>query len=334
MALLQGRSVRLVATGMAVPDKVMDNDELARIVDTSNEWIVERTGIRERRIASKDENASDLAIAACRQAIDRSGVDVESIDMVVVATNSPDTLFPSVAARVQGAIGASKAGAFDVQSGCTGSVYSLSVASSGIASGLWNRVLVCGVEVLSRLIDWEDRTTCVLFGDGAGAVMLEAGEKGSPGVIACDMKADGTKWDYITLPGGLSSLPANSDTLAEKKHFVSMKGNDVFKFTQRVLPGYLKDVCSDAGISPSDIDRWVFHQANLRIMEGVLKRLGVSEDRAINNLERYGNTSAASVFLALNEAYEGGRITCNSGQKVLITSFGAGMTYGAFIYEA
>ncbi len=332
MSTIAGRPVRVVSTGMAVPSRTLDNHDLSRMVDTTDQWIIERTGIKVRHIASDGENASDFAAGACRDALDHAGIAAEGVDMIVVATNSPDTLFPSVSCRVQGAIGAVNAGAMDVQSGCNGSISAVSVASSGIASGLWNRVLVVGVEVLSRLIDWTDRSTCILFGDGAGALLLEAGSQ--RGVLSCDLRADGTLHDYITLPAGLSALPASDETVRDRKHFVSMKGNEVFKFTQRVLPGYLADVCAQVGLAPDDIDWWVFHQANMRIVEGVLKRLKVDKSRSIDNLDRYGNTSAASVFIALNEGYRDGRIVSGKGQKVLVTSFGAGMTYGAFVFES
>lgn len=330
MALLRGRNVSITGTGMCVPEKTVTNDDLAKMVDTNNEWILERTGIKERHIASEGENASDFASIAASRALKSAGIDSSSIDMIVVACNSPDTIFPAVSCRVQANIGADKAGCYDLQAGCTGSVYALSTASAGIAAGLWDRVLVIGVELLSRLINWEDRNTCVLFGDGAGAVVMEASDKGK--VIACDMRSDGTRSDYITLPGGMSARPASIETIEKKEHFVHMKGNDVFKFTQRILPGYLKEVCSSAGFSVDDIDKWVFHQANHRIMEGVLKRLKVDPEKSLENLEKYGNTSSASVFLVLDEAFRSKDIV--PGQKVLVTSFGAGMTYGAFIFEA
>lgn len=332
MSAIAGRPVRVVSTGMAVPSRTLNNHDLSMMVDTTDQWIIERTGIRVRHIASDGENASDFAAEACRDALVHAGVPADEVDMIVVATNSPDTLFPSVSCRVQGAIGAAKAGAMDVQSGCNGSISAVSVAVSGIASGLWNRVLVVGVEVLSRLIDWTDRSTCILFGDGAGALLLESGDQ--RGVLSCDLRADGTLCDYITLPAGLSSLPASEETVRDRKHFVSMKGNEVFKFTQRVLPSYLADVCAQVGLTPGEIDWWVFHQANMRIVEGVLKRLKVDKSRSIDNLDRYGNTSAASVFIALNEGYRDGRIVSGKGQKVLVTSFGAGMTYGAFVFES
>nr|WP_321499193.1 beta-ketoacyl-ACP synthase III [uncultured Dethiosulfovibrio sp.] len=332
MSLIVGRPVQVVSTGMAVPSKTLDNHQLSKVVDTTDQWIVERTGIKLRHIASEGENASDLASCACRHALEKAGVSADTVDMIVVATNSPDTLFPAVSCRVQGIIGAVNSGAMDVQSGCNGSISAMSVGASGIASGLWNRVLVVGVEVLSRLIDWSDRSTCILFGDGAGAVLLEAGSK--KGMLSCDLRADGTLCDYITLPAGLSALPASDETVREKKHFVSMKGNEVFKFTQRVLPGYLSEVCAKVGLAPEDIDWWVFHQANMRIVEGVLRRLKVDRSKSIDNLDRYGNTSAASVFIALDEGYKDGRIVSGKGQKVLVTSFGAGMTYGAFVFES
>lgn len=332
MSMIAGRPVRVVSTGMAVPSKTLDNHDLSRMVDTTDQWIMERTGIKVRHIASEGENASGLASMACNEALDKAKMAPDKVDMIVVSTNSPDTLFPAVSCRVQGLIGAVNAGAMDVQSGCNGSISAVSVAASGIASGLWDRVLVVGVEVLSRLIDWTDRTTCILFGDGAGAILLEAGSK--RGILNCDLRADGTLWDYIVLPAGLSSLPASEETIRDRKHFVSMKGNEVFKFTQRVLPRYLSEVCGQAGLTPDEIDWWVFHQANMRIIEGILKRLNVSHDKSIENVDKYGNTSAASIFIALDEGYRDGRIVSGKGQKVLVTSFGAGMTYGAFVYES
>ncbi|MCF7935974.1 MAG: beta-ketoacyl-ACP synthase 3, partial [Synergistales bacterium] len=255
----------------------------------------------------------------------------EELDMVLVATNTPDTIFPSVACRVQDRIGAVKAGASDIQTGCTSSISSLALATAGVASGLWENVLVIGAEVLSRLVDWEDRNTCVLFGDGAGAAVVGPQRDGEGHMISSALRSDGSKADLIIIPGGMSASPMTVETVADKQHLIKMKGNEVFKFVNRNLPPFLDTFCTDSGVEPESVDTWIFHQANLRIMDAVLKRIGVSPQKMYVNLDRYGNTSAASVFLALHEALEEERIT--KGQRVALTSFGSGMTYGAFLLE-
>ncbi|MDO9508804.1 MAG: beta-ketoacyl-ACP synthase III [Thermovirgaceae bacterium] len=322
--------VALLGTGMYVPERVVTNDELTKMVETSDEWIIERTGIKERHIASEGEVTSQFAAKAGMEALRAAGITPEELDMIIVATNSPDMLFPGVGPLVQGMIKATKAGACDVQAGCTGCVYALVLASAGIGSGLWKKVLVIGAEALSRLVDWTDRNTCVLFGDGAGAVVLGVSE-GKNAVLAAELHADGEKGDYIAFPGGLAARPANHASVDAGDHFVKMKGNEVFKYVNKVIPSFVKDVCEQAGLDISDIDAWIFHQANLRIIEGILRRLNVSEEKAIVNLQKYGNTSAASVFLALHEGFADGRIS--RGDKVMLVSFGAGMTYGAIILE-
>lgn len=332
MPLFSGRPVYVVGTGMYVPERVLTNQELEKMVETTNEWIIERTGIKTRHIAAPGELTSDLARVAGVRAMEAAGVSAEDLDMILVATNSPDTVFPGVAAKVQGMIGAPRSGASDIQSGCTGCVYALAMAAAGIASGLWDNVLVVGAEVLSSLIDWQDRNTCVLFGDGAGAAVLSSKSEGAfARVLSSDLRSDGTKHDLICFPGGLVQNPASEKTLEENLHKVQMKGNEVFKFVNQALPGFLYESCDKAGLKVSDIDWWIFHQANLRIIDSVLRRLEVEPTKAIVNLERYGNTSAASIFLALHEAVAGGRL--RPSEKILITSFGAGMTYGDIIIE-
>lgn len=331
MPLFCGRKVALLGTGMALPDQILSNDDLSRMVDTSDAWIQERTGIRVRHIAKQGELASDFAAAAAKKALAAAGVEADGLDMILVGTNSPDTLFPGVGPKVQGAIGASKAGACDLQAGCTGSVYALSMAVTGIASGLWNRVLVIGAEVLSPLLDWEDRNTCVLFGDGAGALVLGPAPEGKRGFLAAGLRAEGEYHDLITLPAGMGEKPASAETVASREHFVQMKGNDVFKFVNRKLPLFLKGFLEESGMSASDVSHWIFHQANLRIIEGVLRRLDVDPAKAYINLDHLGNTSAASVFIALHEALERGVL--RQGDLVVMTSFGAGMTYGAIAFE-
>jgi 3-oxoacyl-[acyl-carrier-protein] synthase-3 len=322
--------VALLGTGMYVPEKVVTNEDLSRMVDTTDEWITERTGIRERHIASEGEVTSDFAARAGMEALKAAGVSPEEIDMIIVGTNSPDSLFPGVGPLVQGKIGAVRAGACDVQAGCTGCVYALAMASAGIGSGLWKKVLVIGAEALSRIVDWKDRNTCVLFGDGAGAVVLGASE-GKNSVLAVELHADGALGDYIEFPGGLAAKPATCETVEAGEHFVRMKGNEVFKYVNRIIPPFVKDLCGQAKLDVSEIDSWIFHQANLRIIEGVLRRLDIPVEKAVVNLQKYGNTSAASVFLALHEGISEGKI--NRGDKAMLVSFGAGMTYGAIILE-
>lgn len=332
MALFCGNPVSIIGTGMYVPENVLTNHDISEMVDTSDQWIVERTGIKERHIASDNELTSDLAVKAAEAALADADMDKNDIDMIIVATNTPDTLFPGVGPIVQGKLGVPDAGAFDLQAGCTSSVYALSVGASGIASGIWNNVLVIGAEVLSKVINWEDRNTCILFGDGAGAVILARAEDTSAKLISTRLCADGDKSELITLPAGLIAQPASMQTLENKMHYVHMKGNEVFRFVNRVLPSFLSDLCTSSGLSVDSIDWWIFHQANLRIMESVMKRLDISVEKAVIDLDKYGNTSAASTFIAFHEAMKDGQI--QHGDKVLLTSFGAGMTYGSLIYQA
>lgn len=330
MALFKGRTVGVLGTGMFVPEKVLTNEDLTRMVDTSDEWITERSGIKERHIVAEGQLTSDLAFEAGKAALTKAGVTAEDLDMIIVATNTPDTIFPGTGPKVQGLLGAVNAGAYDLQAGCTSCVYALTMAASGIASGIWDKVLVIGAEALSPVIDWTDRGTCVLFGDGAGAAVLGPVEKGR-GFISTSLKADGTSHDFITFPAGLIENPASHETVDTRQHFIQMKGNEVFKFVNRKIPPFLRQLCADSGISSDEIACWFFHQANLRIIDGVLKRIKVDPSKAFVNLQKYGNTSAASVFLALHEALEEGRVS--RGDLVLLTSFGAGMTYGGLILE-
>jgi 3-oxoacyl-[acyl-carrier-protein] synthase-3 len=332
MGFFSGVPVSIKGTGMYVPEKVLTNHDLSNMVETSDEWIRERTGICRRHIAGDGELTSSVAEKAALSALENSGTAPHDLDMIIVATNSPDTLFPGVAPKVQGIIGADHAGAFDVQSGCTSGVYAISLAAGGIASGLWKKVLVIGAEVLSPIIDWTDRNTCILFGDGAGAMVLGMSEGEEGRFISSDLRSDGTKHDQITFAGGLVEHPASAETLEKKLHFVNMKGNDVFRFVNRIIPPFLHQFCLDSGMKPEDIAWWFFHQANQRIIERAAERLGISPEKVVINIDEYGNTSAASVFIALHEFLGAGRI--QKGDKLLFTAFGAGMTYGGIIYEA
>lgn len=332
MGSFAGVPASIMGTGLYIPEKMLTNEDISKRVDTSDEWIRERTGIQRRHLAEEGELTSDGAEKAGRDALQNAGIAPEDLDMIIVATNSPDTIFPGVAPKVQGRLGAMRAGAFDVQSGCTGGVYAMALAVSGIASGLWRHVLVIGAEVLSPLIDWTDRNTCILFGDGAGAMVIGAAKEGDGRFISADLRSDGTKHDQIVFPGGLVENPASAETLEKGYHYVSMKGNEVFRFVNRIIPPFLRQFCLDSGMEPEAIDWWFFHQANQRIIERAAERLGIQSEKVIINIDEYGNTSAASVFIALHEFLGEGRMA--KGDKLLFTAFGAGMTYGGIIYEA
>lgn len=329
MMFLGPRKARVVGSGICLPRRVLTNFDLERMVDTSDQWIRERSGISTRHVVSDDEFAYTLAAEAAKRALEDASVSPVDLDGIVVATNSPDTLFPATACRVQAAIGASRCGCLDVQSGCTGSVYAIAMGAAMISSGIWRNCLVVGVEALSRLVNWKDRNTCVLFGDGAGALVL-TGEGGRGGeVVSSLLEGDGECADLIELPAGMSMLPASHRTVDEGLHYVRMKGNEVFKFVVRVIPEFLGRFVEGSGYRPEEIDWWILHQANYRIMEATMKRFSIPMERAIVNIDRYGNTSAASVFIALHEALKDGRIA--EGHKVVICSFGAGMTWGAVL---
>lgn len=332
MAIIQGRPVGILGTGMKLPLKVVTNSDLEKQVDTSDEWIVQRSGIHERRMAQAGESNAALAAASAREAMRDAGVDAGDIDMIIVGTNSPDTLFPGVGPVVQGMIGAGRAGGMDVQAGCPGALFGMSAAAGGIASGIWDNVIVVGSEVMSPLVDQTDRGTCVLFGDGAAACVMGPWREGAMRVTHADMKADGNKSGMIEFPGGLAAEPASERTLREKRHFLKMNGREVFKFVSKELPDYLANFCQSCGITCDEVDWWIFHQANIRIIEKICERMNIPMGRAVINLDRYGNTSAASIMLALHEAREDALI--QRGQKILISSFGAGMTYGAMLVES
>lgn len=332
MTRFTGVPISILGTGLSVPEKHLTNADLEKMVDTTNEWILERTGISERRIAEGEETTSSLSYSASLQALSNSEMAATDLDMIVVGTLTPDTLFPSVAARVQGMLGATNAGAMDIEAGCPSAVYAMTVAAAGIQAGLWKNVLVIGADVISPLIDWSDRNTCVLFGDGAGACILSSSRPGKIRITAADLKADGTKSDYIELLAGGSARPVSAETVANGEHFVKMKGSEVFKFVNKEIPPYLKGFCEQCGLAPEDIDWWILHQANERMIESIMRRLSLPTEKAVMNLGCYGNTCAATVMLLLHEMVAEGRI--QPGQKAVLSSFGAGMTWGAVLLEA
>ena len=316
--------------GMYAPSRVLTNDELSTMVETSDEWIVTRTGIRERRIAADDETTTTLSVNASRDALAVAGLDASDLDLVIVATCSPDYPLPATGVLVATELGARHAAGFDMQAACSGFVYGLATATSFIRSGMYRNVLLVGFEVLSRFIDWTDRNTCVLFGDGAGAVVLQASDQPG-GLLGMDLFSDGTGAEGIIVPAGGSACPAGPATIAERKHFIRMAGREVYKYATRQLTESSLSALRAAGLSVGDVDQFLFHQANLRIIESVGSSLRLDPSKAYINIEKYGNTSAASVPMALVEAVAAGRI--KPGDRLLMAAFGAGYTAGAAVVE-
>jgi len=297
-------------------------------VDTSDEWIRTRTGIRERRVAREEEAASDLSLKASERALESAGVRAEEIDLIIVATVTPDTLFPATACLVQDRLGARRAACFDLSAGCTGFLYGLGVAQQFVACGTYQKVLVVGVDVLTKIINWEDRSTCVLFGDGAGAVVV-APVPEEEGILSLYLGADGSGGPLLVMPAGGSRLPASPDTVARKLHTIHMHGSEVFKFAVRIMGEASLKALEQAGLAKEDIDLLIPHQANMRIVEAGMKRLGLPPEKVYVNLDRYGNMSSASIPVALDEAQRQGKLA--RGDNVLLVSFGAGLTWGAAV---
>jgi 3-oxoacyl-[acyl-carrier-protein] synthase-3 len=317
----------ILGVGHWVPERVVTNAELENMVDTDSGWIYARTGIHERRIASAKHATSDLAVAAAKMALEAAGTTPEEVDLIIVATSTPDMVFPSTACLVQDRLGVKKdAGAFDLAAACSGFIHALVTGSQYIAAGTYRRVLVIGAEVMSRAINWEDRSTCVLFGDGAGAVVLGPVAE-DRGILALKLYSNGAGREYLSIPAGGSRRPASQETLDNKLHYIQMNGMEVFKFAVRIVVEASEEVIRAAGLKKEDIDLFVLHQANLRIIEPALKKLGVPMEKAIINLDKYANTSAASIPLALSEAVQGGRI--KAGDRVVLVGFGGGLAWGA-----
>src|SRR5689334_18476022 len=299
------------------------------MMETSDEWIVERTGIRERRIAGEAEALSDIALPAARQALEHAGVDAASVDLIIVATVTPDMAFPSSGAIIADELGSPDAAAYDLSAGCTGFMYAVAQAYGMLAAGLAKRALVVGGDVLSRILDWTDRRTAVLFGDGAGAVVLDRVSEG--GFLGFELGADGSGGPQLYLPAGGSRAPASAETVAERKHFVQMNGREVFKFATRVLVSSAEAVLAECGRSIEDVDVYVPHQANVRIIEHARQKLGIPEEKTVIDVDRYGNTSSGSIPLALADAKADGRLS--AGKLVLMTGMGAGLTWGSGLIE-
>jgi 3-oxoacyl-[acyl-carrier-protein] synthase-3 len=314
-----GRPVSITGLGSYVPDRIVTNEELSKLVETSDEWIVERTGIHERRIAAPEQALSDLALPAAREALAEAGVEASDLDLIIVATVTPDMMFPTTSALMADALGAPDAAAYDLLAGCTGFMYAMAQAYGMVAAGLSHRALVIGGDVLSRILDWTDRSTVVLFGDGAGAVVLEPVDRG--GFLGFELGADGGGGIHLALPGSGSRIDEAANG------FVTMNGREVFKFATRVLVSSAETLLERCGLTIADVDVYVPHQANVRIIEHATKRLGIPEDRVIVNVDRYGNTSSGSIPLALAEAQGDGRL--EEGGLVLMTGMGAGLTWGS-----
>lgn len=317
---------RIIGTGSAVPDKVLTNFDLEKMVDTSDEWITTRTGIKERRIAGEGEYTSTFATRAAERALEMAGIKADELDLVIVGTVTPDFPFPATSCLVQNNIKAVNAAAFDVTAACSGFLYGLSVAEKFIRTGTVKKALVIGAEVLSRIIDWSDRNTCLLFGDGAGAVVVEACE-GDNGVLSTHIHSDGSFWELLYLPACGSRNPATQKAVDDRLVYLTMQGNEVFKLAVRAMGEVAHEALSASGMTPADIDLFIPHQANRRIIDAIGKRLGLAEDRVFVNLDRYGNTSAASIPIALDEANRSSRI--KEGDIVLFDAFGGGLTWGA-----
>jgi 3-oxoacyl-[acyl-carrier-protein] synthase-3 len=319
----------LIGWGHYAPERVLTNDDLARMVDTSDEWIQSRSGIRERHIAGEGEATSTLSAEAARRAMARAGVAPEEVDFLIVATSSPDYLTPPVSSQVQAQLGL-RCGAMTLMVGCTGFVYGLVTASQFIATGAFRTIVVVGAELISRNLDWEDRTTCVLFGDGAGAVVLQATETPC-GVRAFEFGSDGAGYDAIILWGIGTAEPVTPERLAQRRQYLRMNGRDVFKFATTTMAASLERVLHKAGVRPQDVDLFIPHQANARIIEYAAEQMGLPEEKVVVNVDRYGNTSAASIPIALSEALDEGR--AKPGDTLALVGFGAGLTWAATVFD-
>jgi 3-oxoacyl-[acyl-carrier-protein] synthase III len=322
-----GTRVGITGVGAYVPDRVLTNADLERMVDTSNEWIVERTGIRERRIADESQAASDLALPACRQALERAGIAAEDVDYIVVATATPDMIFPATSCVVADELGATSAAAYDLLAGCSGFVYALAQAYGAVAGGLSERALVVGSETLSKITNWDDRGTCIIFGDGAGAVVVERVDEG--GFEGFELGADGSRGLDLCVPAGGSRLPATTENLEREAQFIHMNGREVYRFATRIMVSSARELLDRCGFDLEEVDLYVPHQANKRIIDHAAKDMGLPEDKIVLNIDRYGNTSSASIPLALAEAEDDGRL--KAGSVVLMSAVGAGLTWGSVI---
>ena len=320
------RKAGIIGVGTYLPEKIVTNSDLEKVVDTTNEWIYSRTGIAERRVAKDDQATSDLAIIAAKKALEHAAIDAAEIDLIIVATITPDMIFPATASIIQEQLKAKKAAAFDLSAGCTGFVYALSVANQFVATGAYDKVLVIGAETLTRIVDWQDRKTCVLFGDGAGAVVVGPVNE-NEGFLSFVLGSDGSGAELLYMPAGGSRKPPSLETLSNKEHSLRMSGSDVFKFAVKIMGEAAAQALIKSGHKLEDIDFMIPHQANTRIIESAAKRLGLSMEKVFMNLDKYGNMSSASIPVALEEAYHNSLL--KKGDLVVFVGFGAGLSWGA-----
>jgi 3-oxoacyl-[acyl-carrier-protein] synthase-3 len=321
-------SVGILGTGQALPDKVITNHDLAKIVETSDQWITERTGIKERRQAAPNETTSSLSVQAARKALEMAGIKPTDLDLIICSTISPDMPLPSTAAFIQRDLGARACCSFDLAAACSGFLFGVTVADNFIKTGRVRYALVVGAEILSRYIDYSDRATCVIFGDGVAAAILGAVEPPS-GILAEDMHTDGAYAEHLYIPGGGTAMPASCESVKAGEHFIKMRGNELFKVAVRSMEDVSRRVLKEAGVTAADINLFIPHQANQRITDAVMTRLGVSPERVYSNISRIGNTSSASIPICLDECVRGGRI--KKGDLILMAAFGAGATWGALL---
>ena len=324
------KRIKIRSTGFYAPEKVLTNFDLEKMVDTSDEWIVTRTGIRKRRIASEEEATSDLAVEAAKQALERGRLKGKDIDLIILATSTPDTIFPSTACWAQKGLGADHVPAFDISAGCTGFLYGMIMAEGMILNGTTDRILLIGAELLTKVVNWKDRNTCVLFGDAAGAAILEESDDES-GMLSYYWKADGNLGNLLSIPGGGTRMPTSPRTVAQELHYLQMKGNEVFKHAVKRMGEAALESLKLAGLKREDIDHFIPHQANTRIIEATGKRLNIPEEKVYSNIDRYGNVSVASIPISLHELNQERKL--KKGDIIVMDAFGAGFTWAAVTYR-
>ena len=325
------QSVIITGTGAYTPANVVTNDDMAKIVDTSDEWIRTRSGISERCFAAEGETTSDMAVAAAEKAITAAGIDRKDIDLIIVATMTPDMPFPSTACILQSKLGLGNIAAFDIQAACSGFIYALNTGCNMLRSGAYKKALIIGAEKMSSILDFQDRATCVLFGDAASAIIIEASDRTEVGVLGSITGSDGSDPSLLHQPAGGSKIPSSHESIDARQHFIKMNGREIFKQAVRVMGQVSNDILGQYSLKADQIDLLIPHQANMRIIESLAKRMKLPMEKFHNNLDRFGNTSAASIGLALDEAYRKGRI--QSGDLILLVAFGAGLTWGASLIK-